>query len=251
MKKNLTGMVFDPILRHDTEMSMRQEKPLEGGNKLELRNDYSMPAILGRDLFDSCEILTNYQWLLISGANTGSPLHVDPKFSNSWNTLLQGRKLWAILPPDTERKRFDCDPECSENGFEVSPISWFLYVLPQLRGRIFYGQEIMEVLQGQGDTLYIPTHAPHAVLNLELSLGVTENVMTEEMLLELAYKLLIGIRLLPETEAWDGERREERIWKCLTRGKHLSRWARHRLRGVETQTEEMLKKHEDVCRKHN
>ena len=250
MKNNLTVRLFDPIARHETEMNRRQEKLMTGRNKLELREDYSIPAILGRDLFDACEILTDYQWMLISGPNTGTSVHVDPPFANSWNTVLQGHKLWAIMPPDTEQKMFDCDPECSENGFELSPISWFLHVLPQLRGRKFYGQEIMEVLQGPGDTLYIPTHAPHAVLNYDWSLGVTENIMTEEMLLELPHKLLMGGGLLPETEAWLGERREERIWKCLTRGRHLSGWARNRLKGAATQTERMLKKHEGVCRKH-
>ena len=152
----------------------KKGKMIEGTNKLELRNDYSLPAMLGKDLFEQCQILTDYQWTLLSGPNTGTSIHLDPPFANSWNTVLQGHKLWAILPPDTEPKVFDCDPECSENGIELSPISWFLHVLPQLRGRRFYGQEIMEVFQSPGDTLYIPSRAPHAVLNLDWSLGVTE-----------------------------------------------------------------------------
>ena len=34
---------------------------------------------------------------------------------------------------------------------------------------------------------------------------------------------MLGAGLLPETEAWPGERREERLWKCVTRWGHVSR----------------------------
>ena len=247
IKNNLTVRLFDPIARHKTQMNKRQAKLVEERNKLELLKDYSIPAVLGSDLFEECQMLTDYQWMLIAGPNTGTGLHIDPPFASAWNTVLQGHKLWAILPPDTDHNKFSCDPECSESMLELSPISWFLHVLPQLQGRKFYGQEVMEVLQGPGDTLYVPTSAPHAVLNLDWSVGVTENVMTEEMLLELPHKLLLGGRLLPETEAWPGERREERMWKCLTRGKLLSRWARARLRGAVAQTEGKVKRDEGVC----
>ena len=247
IKNNMTVRLFDPIARHKTEMNRRQEKLLEEMNKLELLNDYSIPAVLGSNLFEDCQVLTDYQWMLISGPNTGTGVHVDPPFASAWNTVLKGHKLWAILPPDTDHTKFYCDPQCSESMLELSPISWFQHVLPQLRGRKFYGREVLEVLQGPGDTLYVPTSAPHAVLNLDWSLGVTENVMTEEMLLELPHKLLLGGRLLPDTDNWSGERREERMWKCLTRGKVLSSWARARLRGVVAQTEGKLKKHDGVC----
>ena len=73
--------------------------------------------------------------------------------------------------------------------------------------------------------------------------------MTEEMLLELPHKLLMGEGLLPDTEAWPRERREERMWKCLTQGRLLSSWARSRLRGVVQQVQGKLKKQPGVCRK--
>ena len=39
------------------------------------------------------------------------------------------------------------------------------------------------VIQRPGDTLVIPSRAPHTVLNLDWSIGVTENILTHEMLL--------------------------------------------------------------------
>ena len=72
------------------------------------------------------------------------------------------------------------------------------------------------MLQGPGDTIYLPgSHAAHAVLNLDRSLGVTENILTVEALLELPHRLLLGGGLLPDMA--EGERREERLWKCLMR----------------------------------
>ena len=191
--------------------------------------------------------MTDYQWTLLSGPNTGTDLHQDPAFANSWNTLLSGHKVWAVLPPDTEFQVFSCDPQCSHNEEEISPLAWFQHVLPQLEGRLWYGQGVRTVLQRPGDTLVIPSTAPHAVINLDWSLGVTENVLTEEMLLDLPHKLLLGGSLSPDTEAWPGERREERLWKCLTRSGVLDTTARRRLRGGERQSLEKISQRENVC----
>ena len=194
--------------------------------------------------------MTDYQWTLLSGPNTGTDIHQDPAFANSWNTLLSGHKVWAVLPPDTEFQVFSCDPECSHNEQEISPLAWFQHVLPQLEGRVFYGERVKSVLQRPGDTLFIPSTAPHAVINLDWSLGLTENVLTQEMLLDLPHQLLLGGTLAPDTEAWPGERREERLWKCLTRREGvLDSWARRRLRGGERQTLEKISEKENVCMK--
>ena len=71
-------------------------------------------------------------------------------------------------------------------------------------------------------------------------------MLTREMLLDLPHSLLLGGLLTPDTEAWPGERREERLWKCLTR-RVLDRAARRRLRGGERQTLEKISGRENVC----
>ena len=48
--------------------------------------------------------------------------------------------------------------------------------------------------------------------------------MTVESLLELPHKLMLGNVLLPDMEEDTSERREERIWKCLTRSSLLNRF---------------------------
>ena len=132
--QNLTLRLFDAIGVHQTAKDLRQNleynEEERRTDKTELRKEYSMPEILKQDIFKTCQvwflrvlknkipisllqILTDYQWTLVSGPNTGTDLHLDPPFAQSWNTLLQGHKLWAVFPPDTEPRLWECDPKCS------------------------------------------------------------------------------------------------------------------------------------------
>ena len=135
LNSNFTLRLFDAIGRHQTMMDIRRGEAGEEDGKLrtdkgELRRDYDMPIILERDMFEECQvgsssnsycqhsnltyqILTDYQWSLVSGPNTGTELHLDPPFAQSWNTLVSGNKMWALLPPDTEHRLLECDPKCS------------------------------------------------------------------------------------------------------------------------------------------
>ena len=70
---------------------------LAGEDKTSLLGDYSQPAALGPDLLRQCGVATDYQWLLVAGPNTGTGLHTDPPFANSWNTLLSGHKAAAAV----------------------------------------------------------------------------------------------------------------------------------------------------------
>ena len=59
---------------------------------------------------------------------------------------------------------------------------------------------------------------------------------------DLPHKLLVGGALLPDTLAWPGERREERLWKCVTRRRGLlDREARARLRGAMEQVSHVIR----------
>ena len=66
-----------------------------------------------------------------------------------------------------------------------------------------------------------------------LTTCVTHYTLTHVTSLDMPHKLLVGGALLPDTAAWPGERREERLWKCVTRRRGmLDSEARARLRGV-------------------
>ena len=65
--------------------------------------------------------------------------------------------------------------------------------------------------------------------------------------LELPHKLVLGGNLFPDMEEDRAERREERLWKCLTRSGVLDSTARRRLRGGERQSLEKISQRENVC----
>ena len=50
------------------------------------------------DLLSISGIQTDYQWAILSQANTGTGLHLDPDYTVAWNSLLTGVKYWALLP---------------------------------------------------------------------------------------------------------------------------------------------------------
>ena len=89
--------------------------------------------------------------------------------------------------------------------------------------------------------------AGHAVLNLDESLAVTENILTVEGLAEIPHKVMMGLAVLPGMEEEQGRRREERLWKCLTRSHLLERRDRMVLTRMAKQVEEEMNKQPDVC----
>ena len=61
LERNLTLRLFDAIGRHQTMMDIRSGVAGEEDGKLrtdkrELRRDYDMPSILGRDMFEECQV---------------------------------------------------------------------------------------------------------------------------------------------------------------------------------------------------
>ena len=88
-----------------------------------------------------------------------------------WLQLISGHKLWAVLPADSELEPVSCDPSCSHPAAATSPLAWFLHLLPQLQTRQWYGTRPAVFIQGPGETLVLPGRAPHAVLNLDWTLG--------------------------------------------------------------------------------
>ena len=137
---------------------------------------------------------------------------------------------WVLLPPEVQLLGdFLCDRRCSQEGEEdISAMSWYKHVLPQLRHRWlpidndihvqhpllkltcckhilllqtasncsfvyrkFYGNKVKEFVLGPGETLYLPVfpasifcwyseislqrNFPHAVMNIDENLSVTEN----------------------------------------------------------------------------
>ena len=65
-------------------------------------------------------------------------------------------------------------------------MSWYSYVLPQLRKKTWYGQRLIETIQKPGEIIYVPHGQGHSVLNLDENLSVTENFLAVSAMDELA-----------------------------------------------------------------
>jgi hypothetical protein len=104
----------------------------------------------------------DFRWLLVGGARSGAPWHVDPSGTSAWNALLQGRKRWALYPPGVV-------PPAPRGA--LSSLRWFLDVLPHLPPH----RRPLELEQRPGEVVFVPAGWWHCVLNLDETVSVTHN----------------------------------------------------------------------------
>lgn len=115
------------------------------------------------------------KWLVIGAQRTGASWHRDPLSTSAWNTLLQGRKRWAIYPPDVVPPGVYVERDADGavvDWHSPSSVYWFAHVYPTLAE---HERPYIECVQELHETIYVPAHWWHCVLNLELTVAVTEN----------------------------------------------------------------------------
>eukprot|EP01129_Flabellula_baltica_P005784 TRINITY_DN2119_c0_g1_i1.p1 TRINITY_DN2119_c0_g1~~TRINITY_DN2119_c0_g1_i1.p1 ORF type:complete len:422 (-),score=68.68 TRINITY_DN2119_c0_g1_i1:355-1596(-) len=153
-----TKMTFAQYLNY-----MRQQKdgnPLylfdaHFGEKIpQLTKEYKVPEIFWEDLF-AClySKRPSYRWIIVGPMRSGSNFHIDPTGTGAWNTLLYGRKRWALYPPDQMVPGIELD---MEDGYITdfrapNPMKWFYEVYPFLPPEL----KPIEFIQIAGDTVYI------------------------------------------------------------------------------------------------
>ena len=116
-----------------------------------------------------------------------------------------------MIPKDVQGPQFECDHDCSEGHNDLFAVSWYRHVLPQLRDKTWYGQNVIEAIQKPGETIYIPHGQAHAVLNLDENLSVTENFLSLGAMDELAKFHAFDWNLFQ----FDSEGASERVWRNL------------------------------------
>lgn len=151
----------------------------------------------------------DWRWLLVGATRSGSTLHKDPLETSAWNSLLQGRKRWVLIHPDAWTNL------ClvAQQGVVVPRLGncrgiegldgrgdlfgWFMETWPQLREELSYNHALSreavlassqqesdryiargwyEFDQLPGETVFVPRGWLHAVVNLETSVAVTQNL---------------------------------------------------------------------------
>ncbi|XP_042023312.1 F-box protein At1g78280-like isoform X1 [Salvia splendens] len=147
----------------------------------DLLKEYSVPHIFKEDYFDVLDIdqRPSYRWLIIGPERSGASWHVDPGLTSAWNTLLCGRKRWALYPPG--RVPLGVTMHVNENDGDVdiegpSSLQWWLDFYPLLAD----ADKPIECTQLPGETIYVPSGWWHCVLNLETTIAVTQNFVNSK-----------------------------------------------------------------------
>ncbi|KAL8030270.1 hypothetical protein ABFX02_14G275400 [Erythranthe guttata] len=147
----------------------------------DLLKDYSVPYLFQEDYFDVLDIDQRppFRWLIIGPERSGASWHVDPGLTSAWNTLLSGRKRWALYPPG--RVPLGVTVHVNEDDGDVnietpSSLQWWLDFYPLLADH----DKPIECTQLPGETIYVPSGWWHCVLNLETTIAVTQNFVNSK-----------------------------------------------------------------------
>ncbi|KAG3028783.1 hypothetical protein PC121_g2737 [Phytophthora cactorum] len=130
----------------------------------------------------------DYRWIVIGPQRTGAPWHQDPARTSAWNSLVKGRKRWAIYPPNSPPPGVNVgkNSEYQSSGLDMPSLMWYLHVYPTLTP----DQKPLEIIQEEGETIYVPNGWWHLVLNLDLTIAVTQNFVDSHNVLMFMKDLL-------------------------------------------------------------
>ncbi|KAG8889354.1 hypothetical protein FRB98_004638 [Tulasnella sp. 332] len=149
-------------------------------------DEYTPPETFGRDFF---ELLgperPDYRWL-VRPARSGSTFHKDPNGTSAWNAVISGSKGWVLFPPETAPPGVYTNDDESEVTSPLSIPEWFLTYFdvawetygPHAKRSENRGKMIIGVC-GPGEVVYVPSGWWHLVVNLEESIAVTQNFVSE------------------------------------------------------------------------
>ncbi|XP_048130053.1 F-box protein At1g78280 isoform X2 [Rhodamnia argentea] len=146
-----------------------------------LLKDYCVPHLFQEDFFDvlDYEQRPPFRWLIIGPERSGASWHVDPALTSAWNTLLCGRKRWALYPPG--KVPLGVTVHVNEDDGDVnvqspSSLQWWLDFYPLLADE----DKPIECTQLPGETIFVPSGWWHCVLNLETTVAVTQNFVNSK-----------------------------------------------------------------------
>lgn len=116
--------------------------------------------------------------MIIGPERSGTTVHMDPLQTSAWNTSLAGYKLWVVFGRAVPKSIVKGE-EFRGKDYEDEAINYFVEILPRIKQKYSAEElELIEFVQGPGETVFVPGGLWHAVMNLEDTIAVTQNVMT-------------------------------------------------------------------------
>lgn len=202
------SVIFDTLLIQSNTHGLDDEPPW-----------YTVPNIFSDDdLLRHLDPVDRplYRWMLVGPTRSGSFVHTDPQGTCAWNALVSGAKHWVLFHPDTPREillgRRGAAKGRNGNGDVVEEEElgvvlpaedqwddvwgWYHEDLPGIKESVaehFAGKldeedegepivRCFEFVQRPGEIVFVPALWHHAVLNLELSVAITQNFVDRENL---------------------------------------------------------------------
>jgi len=154
--------------RDDSPLYVFDSSFAERSGTSRLGRDYAPPHYFADDLFRYAGERRRppYRWFVLGPARSGSYVHIDPLGTSAWNALLQGRKLWALLPPHVPKEVVQPTPKL-HGGREA--VAWWANVYPKLAAATDPDHRPLTLVQTAGETVYVPGGWWHCVLNLDVT----------------------------------------------------------------------------------
>ncbi|GAB4817095.1 hypothetical protein N2152v2_004141 [Parachlorella kessleri] len=190
MKMALSSYLGYCRVQHDEEPVYIFD-PDFGETAPELLSAYSVPSAFRWDLFSWAGYARDeFRWLVAGPPRSGASWHVDPAATSAWNTSLVGRKRWALYPPGKVPPGVMVHVHASGEPDFRGPTSlqWFLEVYPHLPPE----HRPLEVIQNPGETVFLPSGWWHCVLNLDMTVAVTQNFVSPANLEAVVAFLALG-----------------------------------------------------------
>ena len=145
-----------------------------------LEQDYTTPApFANKDLYTS-NFPPNYgsrRWFCLGPKHSGTAPHDDPFATDAWNTVVRGHKWWVLYPSTVkDEETVECSSACSEDD---SLAHWYASVGINAARTVYAANgedsQPMTVLQGPGETIYVPHDYIHSVFNMDDTVAITAN----------------------------------------------------------------------------
>jgi histone arginine demethylase JMJD6 len=149
---------------------------------LRMQDDYQVPSCFLGNLMEELQVDGNFwnktlltkpseekrppsRWIHIGPARSGlvqtfvslllfylKGIHVDPFKVHNWLALIEGKKRWALFPPEIQ----------SLDWITESSMEWFVDIYPTIKDKY----QPLECIQYPGEVLFVPSGWHHVVLNI-------------------------------------------------------------------------------------